>query len=414
MANVLGTLFGEIADAIREKSGEGGTMKPAEFPAKITAIPTGGGAVEGVATVYFCNYDGSALFSRQVFIGDDCPSPVTQNKLETPTRESTAQYDYTFNGWSLTEGGSASTSALKSITADRTVYAAYSSAVRYYTISFYDGDTLLKAEQYAYGTTPSYEPLKDEFTFVGWEPALVPVTGDASYYAQWTELIEFATASWAQIAQIAESGRAAEYFSLGDKKSVSFAFGSQRTIDFQIVGFGMDSLSDGSGTAGITLIATKGLQYTVTSATMSLTLTGFPDFTWESSGLRTYLANTMYNALPSDLRSVIKQVNKKIQITRNPFTHKYVDDYLWLPSWGELGLPYSNTTTMEEGTTKYPIFTNDASRIFGDLSSSTTWYNVRNSYGKGSIANSSLGSVTQKGVSGDYGKATSFLFGFCI
>ena len=43
MANVLGTLFGEIADAIREKSGEGGTMKPAEFPDKIAQIVTGGG-----------------------------------------------------------------------------------------------------------------------------------------------------------------------------------------------------------------------------------------------------------------------------------------------------------------------------------------------------------------------------------
>lgn len=43
MANVLGTLFGEIANAIREKSGESGTMKPAEFPDKISQIVTGGG-----------------------------------------------------------------------------------------------------------------------------------------------------------------------------------------------------------------------------------------------------------------------------------------------------------------------------------------------------------------------------------
>ena len=46
MANVLGTLFGEIANAIREKSGESGTMKPAEFPDKIAQIVTGGGSGE--------------------------------------------------------------------------------------------------------------------------------------------------------------------------------------------------------------------------------------------------------------------------------------------------------------------------------------------------------------------------------
>ena len=43
MANVLGTLFGNIASAIREKTGDTGTMKPAEFPDKIKEIEVGGG-----------------------------------------------------------------------------------------------------------------------------------------------------------------------------------------------------------------------------------------------------------------------------------------------------------------------------------------------------------------------------------
>lgn len=38
MANVLGTLFSDIANAIREKSGETGTMKPSEFPDKIVGL----------------------------------------------------------------------------------------------------------------------------------------------------------------------------------------------------------------------------------------------------------------------------------------------------------------------------------------------------------------------------------------
>ena len=44
MANALGTLFQNIATAIRAKTGESGTMKPAEFPEKIAAIETGGGS----------------------------------------------------------------------------------------------------------------------------------------------------------------------------------------------------------------------------------------------------------------------------------------------------------------------------------------------------------------------------------
>lgn len=44
MNNVLGSLFGDIAEAIRSKTGEAGTMKPAEFPDKIAGISVGGGS----------------------------------------------------------------------------------------------------------------------------------------------------------------------------------------------------------------------------------------------------------------------------------------------------------------------------------------------------------------------------------
>ncbi len=42
MSNVLGELFQNIANAIRGKTGETGTMKPSEFPENINSIVTGG------------------------------------------------------------------------------------------------------------------------------------------------------------------------------------------------------------------------------------------------------------------------------------------------------------------------------------------------------------------------------------
>ena len=187
MANVLGTLFGEIADAIRAKSGESGTMKPAEFPAKIAAIPTGGGgSAAGAVTVTFCNYDGTELYSRQVFIGDDCPDPVAQGKIPTPTRESTAQYEYTHNGWSTTEGGSANANALKNITADKTVYSTYTSTVRKYTARFYDGDTLMKTISVDYGSQAAPpDTQKTGFAFVGWTPSDLTIKADTDFYGAW-------------------------------------------------------------------------------------------------------------------------------------------------------------------------------------------------------------------------------------
>lgn len=47
MANVLGELFSNIANAIREKTGDSATMKPAEFPEKISGIEVGGGSGGG-------------------------------------------------------------------------------------------------------------------------------------------------------------------------------------------------------------------------------------------------------------------------------------------------------------------------------------------------------------------------------
>lgn len=42
MANVLGTLFGDIANAIRSKTGDTAKMKPIDFPTKILGIEVGG------------------------------------------------------------------------------------------------------------------------------------------------------------------------------------------------------------------------------------------------------------------------------------------------------------------------------------------------------------------------------------
>ena len=53
MANALASLFGEIADVIREKTGETETMTPSEFPAKIDGIKVGGAGGSLPAGVYF-------------------------------------------------------------------------------------------------------------------------------------------------------------------------------------------------------------------------------------------------------------------------------------------------------------------------------------------------------------------------
>lgn len=110
----------------------------------------------------------------------------------TPTKASTAQYNYTFMGWSTTKGSTtAETGVLSDITADKSLYAVFSQSLRTFTVYFYNGSTLLQtAENVQYGGTATYTgeaPTKDGFTFSGWQPSNVNITADTSCYAQFVE-----------------------------------------------------------------------------------------------------------------------------------------------------------------------------------------------------------------------------------
>ena len=110
----------------------------------------------------------------------------------TPTKASTAQYNYTFMGWSTTKGSIiAETGVLNDITADKSLYAVFSQSLRTFTVYFYNGNTLLQtAENVQYGGTATYTgeaPTKDGFTFSGWQPSNVNITADTSCYAQFVE-----------------------------------------------------------------------------------------------------------------------------------------------------------------------------------------------------------------------------------
>lgn len=338
MANALTTLFGEIAQAIRDQNGDPETVKykPAQFPEKIANL-SGGGSAAGTVTVTFLNYDGVELFSRLVFIGDDCPDPVSQGKLTTPTRESTNTTVYTHSGWSLTIGTSASASALKNITANRTVYAAYTESTRYYTIRYYDGTTLLKTENLVYGATPSFVPMKDGYSFSGWTPSISTVTSDIDYQANWSTKVSFSGATWKDIAEVCESGNAANNFAVGDTRTVQMTLGGNTyDMELEIIGINHDDLSDGSGKAGIT-IGTKnslfGFEFNLAGSSQSNYK--FPTG-WAASQMRTAYNSTLIDAFPSEMTQHIKTVTKRSIGPSNTLTDIVTSsDKMFVPSVSE-------------------------------------------------------------------------------
>lgn len=319
-----------------------------------------GETVDPVHTVTFMSEDGSTvLYQRSVVDGDTCADVVARGLLDTPTKESTAQYTYTYSGWALTSGGAASASALSAVTEDRTVYAAYTSAVRYYTITYYDADgtTVLKTESKAYGSSLSYTPEKDGLNFEGWTPELATVTGNAAYVAEWSEALTFAGASWADIAAISEAGEAANYFKIGDTREIALSNGD--TITVAIAGFNHDTLASDSGsTAGLSIVCMSVPSYT---SQWSSVYNDYTFYGYATSYMRVnYLNGTILNALPSELTAVIKPVIKKADQTNSSGTSKgytTVTDTLWALSLDELGHSSAGTSNISALGSRYELFT---------------------------------------------------------
>lgn len=135
-------------------------------------------------------------------------SDASDATITPPTKAQTAQYSYTFVGWnSQDEQSSAETGVLNNITADKTVYAAFSATVREYTVTFMNGATLLTTATVPYGSNASYsdaDPTKAQtaqysYSFIGWNSQdeqyeaeagiLNNITADKTVYAAYSRTV---------------------------------------------------------------------------------------------------------------------------------------------------------------------------------------------------------------------------------
>ena len=131
-------------------------------------------------TVTFVDADGTELQKSDVEYG-------AMPTCSSPTKTSTDQYDYTFTGWSP---------EVVSVTGAATYTAVYTQTVRKYTVTFVDADgTELQKSDVEYGAMPTCSsPTKTstdqyDYTFTGWSPEVVSVTGAATYTAVYTQTV---------------------------------------------------------------------------------------------------------------------------------------------------------------------------------------------------------------------------------
>ena len=153
-------------------------------------------------TITWKDYNGSNLYDGQSTVA----AGTVPYYRWSVSRSSTAQYSYTFTGWTDSSNNFHSKdSELPAVTKDETYTATYTETLRSYTITWKDGNNeTLKSESVAYGTTPSYTgetPTKtedDDYTYEfnnTWSPSVASVTGNATYTAQFDATEKAASAA---------------------------------------------------------------------------------------------------------------------------------------------------------------------------------------------------------------------------
>lgn len=157
----------------------------------------------------FCDFDGTVLEVDSVEQGQ----PAVYGGV-APSRAATAQYTYAFRGWKP--------SLPMSVQADGRFVAQYDSVLVRYTVQFLNYDaTFLQSSMVEYGATPIYTGVAPTrpgmggytYTFVGWNPAIGPVTGNVDYYAQYKVIcaVSVAADSYGQVV-VDETGPAGTYY----------------------------------------------------------------------------------------------------------------------------------------------------------------------------------------------------------
>ena len=131
-------------------------------------------------TVLFLNDDGTILSADEWNYGQ------TPTCSKTPTKAATAEFTYTFKGWSPT---------IVPVTDNATYTATYDSIRNKYTITWNNSDgSTIDQTSVEYGQTPSHaDPTKAAtaeftYTFAGWTPTIAAVTGDATYTATYDSI----------------------------------------------------------------------------------------------------------------------------------------------------------------------------------------------------------------------------------
>ena len=362
-----------------------------------------------------------------------------------PTRESTAQYDYTFSSW---DGD------FESVTEARDYYAVYYNTVRRYNVYFYNDTELLKTvENVQYGTSATYSgptPVKlgvdnpDEYVFKGWLPAAENITGETYCYAlfkftgylfgklgktdgedygygtvdnpNWDAINAYWDVINGDVLAYTNGTLGKEEFvakyPIGGRMIVPIALSDGTFVaDVEIIGHDHDNLADNSGKAPLTFFCSDlpNIKKRMNEDTN--------EGGWQNCEMRTFVNGELLNALPDELTAIVKNVNKISDGGVDNKTLITTVDKVWIASYDEVGFTSSALGLLGQGALYKDIFSaNKSTRvktIIDDTSAGGWWLRSSSYADSGSTL---FIQVTKSGGSYGYFPYVELYvaFGFCI
>ena len=164
-------------------------------------------------TVTWKNYDGTVLKTDESIVEGTTPTYQGVGPSKAPT----TTINYVFDGWEP---------AITPVSSDVTYTAKFKEETRLYTVQWLNlDDSLIREDKYIYQAmpenddTPTYGPdAQYEYEFVGWEPAIAPVTEDTYYKASYNTSDRTYTVRWLDddISHVFEVDTFVEYGSTPD------------------------------------------------------------------------------------------------------------------------------------------------------------------------------------------------------
>lgn len=307
----------------------------------------------------------------------------------------TDQYAYTVVGLSYTPDGETilEPGGVLNVDHDIYLYPICEAEIRKYTVTFYNGTTLLESQEVLYGSTAIFtgETPTGSAPFQRWNRSPQYVTEDRACYAEFYENPEETISdSWQEITRHIMDGDYTEVYSIGDTKLLDI--GPNGKVLMRIVGFDHDDLADGSGKAPITWISDHVLPSvqrmywsSTTYPTLSQITETFDKETdrYQKSQVKKRLDDIELNWVDPSIRGRIPTVSKKV-VGSSGQEPILVDEKMWIPGQSDLqNKPEYTDLTLNEA---YEVFTsNKASERIrtknGETGRVTWWLRDSSSFG---------------------------------